>query len=171
MVQDWSITLDGIEIVGKSQAGRVAMTANDEGLKIYFADSALGTARCRWEFTALIADFCGIANDPDTKTEAKSLLMLILHEGQVGEMSEILDSNGIPPLMTDVDLEEAEVRANKPNIPPRQKSKAFTEFTNPFAHLSGKYILHLVRSTQHACFRLSKQHSVFHFGRLILTTS
>jgi hypothetical protein len=141
VVQNWSILHNGIETVGKPQAGRVAMTANDEGLKIYFVDGALGTARCKWEFTALIADFCGISNDPDSKSDAKSLLMLILNEGQVGEINEILDTNSVPPLITDDDLVDEEERASDDKRTPRKKVRATVDYVNPFAHLSGKHFL------------------------------
>jgi hypothetical protein len=149
VVQNWSILHRGNEIIGNPQAGRVAMTANDEGLKIYFANGALGTARCKWEFTALIADFCGISNDPDSKSDAKSLLMLILNEGQVGEINEILDTNSVPPLVTDDDLEDAEQRASDSKSTLRKKGMVTAEFVNPFAHLSGQYnqaiaILHML---------------------------
>ncbi|KAF2475109.1 uncharacterized protein BDR25DRAFT_99983 [Lindgomyces ingoldianus] len=135
VVQHWSIWLNGAETVGEPQDGRVALTANDDGLKIYFSESSFGTARCRWEFAELIADFCGISNDPDSRNNSKSLLLLILNEGQVGEINEILDTNSIPPLLSDHDLEDAENEPREGRHRRSNQSSGGRGRFNPFAHL------------------------------------
>ncbi|ORX95880.1 hypothetical protein BCR34DRAFT_187331 [Clohesyomyces aquaticus] len=136
VVQHWSIFLNGVETVGEPQEGRVAITDNDDGLKVYFAENSFGSAHCRWEFTEKIADFCGISNDPDARSNSKSLLMLILNEGQVGEINEILDTNAIPPLINDEELEEAEGQARDGQRGRgAQGGRAGRSRPDPFAHL------------------------------------
>jgi hypothetical protein len=134
VVQEWSLSHNSLEVVGVPQDGHVAMTANDTSLKIYFAERSVGSASWRWGLTELIADFCGISNDPESKSDSKSLLLLILSDGLAGEVNEILDNNNIPPLISDEDLENDENQSNEKRT---RRVRRNTNMENISAHLPG----------------------------------